>query len=96
MVFGIKYSTSLIELKIGSGDIGPNWLVSRVPTSRLGTHMTIIVSNKFANLLTCEYVSKLSRCKLPVAVCVCDEMSVGDYNVNSKCDNIKLVPYFLE
>ena len=23
--------------------------------------------------------------------CVCDEMSVGDYNVNKKCDNIKLV-----
>ena len=62
-VSGVKNSTSLIELKIAHGDIGLNWLVLRAPIARLGNHMRIIVSNKFAKLLTREYVhvSKLSR-----------------------------------
>ena len=50
--------------------------------------MRSIISNKFAKLLTREYVSKLSRI-MRVSYgwwCVCDEMSVGDYNVNKKCD----------
>ena len=93
LVFGVKSSTSLIEFKIACGDIGLNWLVSRARINKLGNHMKIIVSNKFAKLLTPGYVSKLSRL-MRVSYgwrCVCDEMSVGDYNVNKKCGNIKLV-----
>ena len=61
LVYGIKYSTSLIEFKIACGDIGLNWLVSRASISRLGNHVRIIVSNKFAKLVTREYVTKLSQ-----------------------------------
>ena len=55
--------------------------------------MRIIVSKKFAKLLTCEYVRKLSRLMHASDEwrCVHDEMGAGDYNVNKKCDNIKLV-----
>ena len=58
MVFSVKNSTSLIEFKIAYGDIGLNGLVLRVSIVRLGNHMRTIVSNKFAKLLTCKYVSK--------------------------------------
>ena len=55
--------------------------------------MKIIISNKFAKLLTCECVSKLSRL-MRVSYgwwCVSDVMSVDDNNVNKKCDNMKPV-----
>ena len=55
--------------------------------------MRIIVSNKFAKLLTRERVSKLSLLmRVSYGLhCMCDEMSVGEYNVNKNCNNINLV-----
>ena len=89
LVFGVKSSTSLIEFKIACGDTGVNWLVSRARITKIENYMKIIVSNKFAKLLTRGYVSKLSWL-MRVSYgwsCVCDEMSVGDYNVNKICDS---------
>ena len=96
LVFGVKDSTSLVEFKIACGDIGLNWLVSRAFIRRLGNHMRVSVNNKFVKLLTREFVSRLSRL-MRVKYgwrCVCDEMNVGDRNVNAKCDNILLVNRF--
>ena len=73
LIFGVKESTSLVEFKIACGDIGLNWLVSRACICRLGKHMRIHVKEKFARLLTREYISKLSRLmrmNYGVALCV--------------------------
>ena len=57
LVFGVKSSTSFIELKFACDDVGLNWLVSRARINKIGNHMKSIVSNKSAKLLTPEYVS---------------------------------------
>ena len=57
LVFSIKNSTSLIKFKIECGDSGLNWLVLRASITTLRNHMRMNVSNKFAKLLTREYVS---------------------------------------
>ena len=93
MVIAVKNSTSLIEFKITCSNIRLNWLISRASTARLGNHMRIIFSNKFAKLPNHEHLTKLYRL-MRVSYrwrCVCDDMSVGDYNVIKKCDNTILV-----
>ena len=71
----------MVEFKIACGDIGLNWLISRVYIRRFGNHMRISTRNKFVRLFTPEHVSRLSRLMRVKYgwCCVCDELSVGVY-----------------
>ena len=58
LVFGVKASTSLVDFKIGCGDIGLYWLISRACVRRREDNVRISVNSNFAKYFICEYVAK--------------------------------------
>ena len=96
LVFGVKKSLSLLELKILCYDVGLDWLISRNHVRRFGNHIRIFIRNTFVAFFTPSFVRELSRL-IRVRFgwrCVYDEVNVGVGDSVKIVNNVKLCNRF--